>query len=303
MRILAIACAAGLLSTSAIAAPVFKTIDDPSDITFNQLLGINNSGVISGYFGNGGVGHPNKGYTISSPYKTFVSENFTGSAQTQVTGINDAGDTSGFFAPTDHANNNANFGFYRTKVGGKFTEVKDPLSSSTPSESQALGINNNNIVAGFYTDSAGNTHGYAYTISSAKFTPVHVAGGVSEAATGINNDNVVCGFSTNAKGTTLGFIEELASGTTAFFHVPGATTTQLLGVNKSSLAVGFYIGSDTYPHGVLVDMKTNKWIAINDSHGAMGTTLNGINDAGDIVGFYTDASNKTHGVLITGEKL
>jgi hypothetical protein len=50
-------------------------------VTFNQDLGINNSGVIVGYFGSGAAGHPNQGYTVVPPYgqANFTSENFPGS--------------------------------------------------------------------------------------------------------------------------------------------------------------------------------------------------------------------------------
>jgi hypothetical protein len=45
----------------------FTTLDDRTDPTFNQLLGINDLGVIAGYFGSGATGHPNKGYTLRPP--------------------------------------------------------------------------------------------------------------------------------------------------------------------------------------------------------------------------------------------
>jgi hypothetical protein len=48
----------------------FMTLDDQADPTFNQLLGVNNEGVIAGYFGSGTppTVHPNNGYTLSPPY-------------------------------------------------------------------------------------------------------------------------------------------------------------------------------------------------------------------------------------------
>ena len=52
------------------AAYTFTTLNDNADPTFNQLLGINNSGEIAGYFGSGATGHPNKGYTIVAPVWT-----------------------------------------------------------------------------------------------------------------------------------------------------------------------------------------------------------------------------------------
>ena len=81
------------------------TLNDRSDITFNQLLGINNDGVIAGYFGSGNAGQPNKGYQLRPPFAQgdFGSENFPGSAQTQVTGLNDFGVTVGFFSTQNGA--------------------------------------------------------------------------------------------------------------------------------------------------------------------------------------------------------
>ncbi len=42
----------------------FNTLNNQADPTFNQLLGINSHNVISGYFGAGTPGHPNKGYLL-----------------------------------------------------------------------------------------------------------------------------------------------------------------------------------------------------------------------------------------------
>src|SRR6202012_3725528 len=84
----------------------FQTRNDNRDTTFNQLLGINNSGVIAGYFGSGQKGHPNRGYVVSPQYAqgNYRNENFPGSAQTQVTGINNAADTVGFWVDASGAN-------------------------------------------------------------------------------------------------------------------------------------------------------------------------------------------------------
>jgi len=43
----------------------FRTVDNAADLTFNQLLGVNNEGVIAGYFGSGAQGHPNMGYQLT----------------------------------------------------------------------------------------------------------------------------------------------------------------------------------------------------------------------------------------------
>jgi hypothetical protein len=85
------AVALAFAAQSAQAGYVFRDIINHHDVTFNQELGINNSGIIAGYFGSGAAGHPNKGYVVVPPYhgRNFTRENFPGSVQTQVTGIND----------------------------------------------------------------------------------------------------------------------------------------------------------------------------------------------------------------------
>ena len=52
----------------------FRTLDDHADLTFNQLLGINDDGLIAGYFGSGAQGHPNMGYLLGPG--GFQGENF-----------------------------------------------------------------------------------------------------------------------------------------------------------------------------------------------------------------------------------
>ncbi|HVT71189.1 MAG TPA: hypothetical protein VHF26_25815, partial [Trebonia sp.] len=88
----AAAVAGSALAASAQAAPLasanshyrYTTLNNQHDVTFNQLLGINNHNQIAGYFGSGAAGHPNKGYLLLPPYTqhSYVNENFPGSAQT-----------------------------------------------------------------------------------------------------------------------------------------------------------------------------------------------------------------------------
>jgi hypothetical protein len=68
----------------------FQTLNNNGDPAFNQLLGINNSGTIAGYFGDGSSNQPNKGYTFAPPYtqSSYTNENYPKSTQTQVIGIN-----------------------------------------------------------------------------------------------------------------------------------------------------------------------------------------------------------------------
>jgi hypothetical protein len=74
------------------------------------------------------LGAPNKGYTLSGDYDQddYKNENFPGSVQTHVTGINDHNVTVGFWVDSNNANLvNNNFGF--VDQNGVFTKVVDPL--------------------------------------------------------------------------------------------------------------------------------------------------------------------------------
>lgn len=97
----------------------FQTLNNAHDLTFNQLLGINDEGVISGYFGSGAADHPNQGYLLLPREGFYINENFPHSKQTQVTGLNNFGVTVGFFSDTDlGGGRDANYGW--VNVDGRF---------------------------------------------------------------------------------------------------------------------------------------------------------------------------------------
>lgn len=269
----------------------FQTLNNPADPTFNQLLGINNAGNIAGYFGSGATGHPNQGYTLIPP-NSFTSENFPGSVQTQVTGINNNGLTVGFWA--DNTGNNIGF----VNNNGTFTSVIDPFTpAQTPSVNQLLAVNDLNVAAGFYTNAAGNNQGYTYNIDSPSFTPVTIVGATSVTAAGINNAGEVAGFYTNAGGTTQGFI---LNGTTLLSLMdPLGVSTMILGLNNTGLADGVYTDSAGAMHGFVYNIGTNTFTTVDHPNGIGGTTLNGLNDRGQLTGFYVDANGNTDGLLAT----
>ena len=156
---------------ASLAADSFRTADDAADLTFNQLLGINNQGVIAGYFGSGAQGHPNVGYLLAPG--GYRSENFPGSVQTQVTGLNDQGVTVGFWSGMNTASqSNDNFGFYAINGQG-FHSVSYPAAgNASPPVNQLLGVSDHDIAVGFYSDAKGSNHGYEYSIGDGTFEPV-----------------------------------------------------------------------------------------------------------------------------------
>jgi hypothetical protein len=275
------------------------TLNDRKDLTFNQLLGINNQGFIAGYFGSGEAGHPNKGYVLRPPFAQgdFGKENFPGSAQTQVTGLNDTGITVGFFSTTNAANNadNNNIGFWR--ADGRYHAVSFPTRrGATPPVNQLLGVNDSGTAVGFYNDAKGNAHGYAYNLETRRFKMITVRGATSLTATAINNIGAAAGFYTNAHGATVAFIQ-FHHGRTITIAFPGASATQALGLNDEGEVVGAYTvgtGNNAVTHGFT--WMNGRFTTVNYPM-ASSTTINGVNDEGDIVGFYTDAKGNTDGFL------
>jgi hypothetical protein len=278
------------------------TLNDRRDLTFNQLLGINNEGVIAGYFGSGAAGHPNKGYLLRPPFaqRDFGNENFPGSVQTQVTGLNDRGVTVGFWSKQNTANmTNDNFGFY--SVHGQFHEVNFPTGTpAKPPVDQLLGVNNYDIAVGFFTNASGQNRGYTYDINTGRFGRVLVPGtaglGPSLTAAAINDRGDVAGFYNKTASQVDAFLR-LHSGRFITLAFPHATMTQAFGVNDSDEVVGSYTtgsGNSAVTHGFI--WRNGNFASVGIA-GVSSTTINGVNDEGDLVGFYTDAKGNTDGFL------
>lgn len=287
------------------ASYTFQTINDPADNSlqtpvFNQLLGINNSNVIVGYFGDGAT-IPNNGFIYSGG--SFTPANVGGATQTQVVAINNtmtsgAYNTAGFFVDASGANH----GF--TNIGGSTVYVDGPGSVTT----QTLGLNDNHQAVGFYVDANGTTQGFLYNTSTQMLTtlPFGSLGGANGlTATGINNAGTIVGFYSTAAGTISPFIDQ--GGTFTSPVDPDGSDAMFFGINNSGEIVGSDTANNGATQGLVYNSTTGTWTTVNDplasvnpnSFGLDGTTLNGINDAGDLVGFYSDASGNVDGLLVT----
>ena len=285
------------------AAFVFQDIINNNDVTFNQELGINGAGEIAGYFGagNGLAGHPNQGYTVVPPYgqANFTNENFPGSVQTQVTGLNNIGTTVGFWAPSNNGGDN-NFGF--TDIGGAFTSVNNPGTPTTGTMvNQLLGVNDGNTAVGFFTDSAGVTHGYTYNIGAKTFSTnindpnAGTMTGQGTTTAAINNSGEIAGFYVDSAGVFHGFVD--IGGTFMTIDAAGAMDTSLLGLNNLGEAVGFDIDANMHMHGIVCSVSGLTCQQVDDPFGIGTTTFNGVNDLGQIVGFYVNGADNTIGLL------
>jgi probable HAF family extracellular repeat protein len=269
----------------------FRTVDDSADPAFNQLLGITNHGRIVGYFGSGAdAAHPNKGFVVRSPYgqNNFRNENFPGSAQTQVVGINNNNVTVGFFV--DAAD--ANVGF--VERGGRFTAVSNPATATAAPFNQLLGVNDYGVAVGFFNDAAGAAHGYTFDTRDGSFADVVLpVAADSVTATGIADDGTVSGFFTMNKATS-GFV--LRHGAFRQLSFGAGSNTQALGINDRHQVVGSYVDTAGRTHGFLWSAG-HGMTRVDDPNSTTSTVVNGLNNRGQLVGFYLDAAGNTHGFL------
>jgi hypothetical protein len=272
----------------------FGTLDDPGDVTFNELLAINNRGHIAGYFGSGTAGHPNTGYILRPPYGhgKYQRIMFPGSAQTRLTGLNNSGVQVGFWFARGRVARVA--GWYLDN--GRFQSVAFPAAGASPPPSELLGVNDHDVAVGFYTDADGLDHGYTYDIATRRFGAIAVPGASSVVAAAINNAGSVAGFFTGPAGLTEGFV--LApGGRLSVLQFPHATATRATGINDADEVVGDYqAGPGTRG---FTWTSAQGFAAVDGPGGAVSTAITGVNDAGDLVGYYTDRAGRTDGLLAT----
>jgi hypothetical protein len=281
----------------------FRTLDNRGDLTFNELLGINNKLVIAGYFGSGATGHPSHAYLLVPPrygQRDYRNLDFPGPAQTQVNGLNDHGVYVGFGLGQDGA-----FGWYA--MNGVSHEVNfaardQPHQGARVDE--LLGVNNDDVAVGFYVDASGNAHGYEYDIGTHSFSAVTESGAKYLVAAAINNRGEVAGFYFTNPGTShaVGFIR-YRDGTSVDLRAPGACSTWAMGVNDTDEVVGVYTpcgrSTATAMDGFTWTPQAG-FATVNDPDGVGTTTINGVNDDGDLVGSYTTDHGKiTNGMLAT----
>ncbi len=278
----------------------FRTLDNPADPTFNTLTGINNSGIISGYDGSGTAGHPSKGYTLAPPYRAadYANVNVPKATQTQVTGIDNLGNTAGNFG---YVNGDLNYGFVRwNRVFEEF--LFEPL----------YGLNNSgNTLWTTEQCHVAECDVSVYALNHATglqllFTTVGTRD-LSVNATGINDGGDVVGSSYGA-GEAVGWAvlrdgRSLVGDSYEIVYPSGSRfySTIAIGISSDEEIVGTYYDSASAQHGfILTGLLTNPlYETVDDPNGVGTTTVNAVNDKGDLVGTYVDSTGNVHGFLAT----
>jgi len=316
LGLMAAAAVAALPALGAAAAD-FTVLDNPGDPHFNQLLGINNSRIIVGYFGDGTL-VANNGYLLV-PQNHYSVENFTRlsagdhASQTQAIGINNDDQSPNIVGFYTDNNTGITHGFLDTN--GVQLKVDDPLGSaphvSAPVQN-LLGTNARGQSAGFWVDDSNNEHGFVVHLSTAtnqfaftEIPPSLFKRAVATQASNINDAHTVCGFWTDAKKVSHGFEGPLGGPYRSFEAVIEGlkiVSTQVFGCNNNGAIVGQVMDSNLDLHGFIYEAgKYQAFDAPGSSQvavlGVQGTLINGINDFGDIVGFFSDGVSKVKGFV------
>src|SRR5271165_3841916 len=196
--------------------------------TSSMVTGIANSGESSGIYVD--AGNNTHGYTkIGATYTTV--DNPTSTVFNQALGVNNAGTSVGYYAPTQ-AGNAGQVAWSHS--GNAFTNINALLPSNF--NSQAVGIDNPGNIVGFFQPTS--TTSIGFLDNGGVITQLDPFGSSFTQALGINDSGEIVGTYVDGVGNQHGYIDN--NGTFTTFDPPGSTNTTINGVNNLGQFVGFY---------------------------------------------------------------
>ncbi len=210
--------------------------------------GINGSGVVVGTSGG-------QGFALNGALLTILPAAIAGDTASETAfGINDTGTIVGQFVrnSTDNVP-----GF--VDANGVFT-ILNPVVNAAVTNAQS--INNNGLVAGFYSTDGQHQHGFFYNTATSAFTfpadPVQPNLFLTQFL-GINDQGLAVGYWQDNGGSQHGFLYDLNTGTYTFLDDPnigtinGIQITQITGINDADRIVGFYVDANGVQRGFYAD--------------------------------------------------
>jgi len=178
--------------------------------------------------------------------------------------------------------------------GGTWVAVV-PVQNSTATD--AFGINDSNIVTGYYDDASGNVHGFIGPFDGSDYTSFDDPGDATQPRA-INDSSITTGYDTG----TLDEWYRTAKGKLTGITMKGTQLTEVAqGLNKDGTFTGNYDNTSGVSVGYLG--KKSKWSSdVKLSISNTGFAARAIDAAGDVAGWYYDSSSIQHGFLIMGKK-
>lgn len=170
-----------------------------------------------------------------------------------------------------------------------------------------FGINDNNIVAGGYTDSSGILHGFYGPPDGSNYTTFDLTDGSQAEARAIGNDGSITGLALQT-GFTFGE-EYYRSPTGKIKMLKNPAGNVMDGVAQGGNDAGLYVGDYLDTDGVTrlgFKGKSGKYKAdfvLKKLQGVTSTNPRQINNNGVVAGGYIDSSGVQHGFVLNGKKL
>jgi hypothetical protein len=198
--------------------------------------GINSAGTVVGFSG-GNAFYRDSGTSGFLPFATGTTTSET------AFGINDHNTIVGQFVDSGTG---MTPGFVYS-AGGTFT-ILNPVVNAAVTNAQS--INDNGIVAGFYSTDGVHQHGFLYNTNTAQYT---LAPDPSQPNLvlvqflGINDQGLVAGYWQDTAGSQHGLLYNISTQTYTFLDDPnadlgtGIQITQITGINDSGEIEGFYV--------------------------------------------------------------
>jgi hypothetical protein len=249
---------------------------------------ISNAGTIAGFSSDNATTPTLFTNFVLNPNQTFTTLNVFGDPLANANGINSGGTvvgssggnafylnsgTSGFLPPVSPGNTASETAFgindhntivgqfvdngtgttpgFVYSAGGTFT-ILNPVVNAAVTNAQS--INDNGIVAGFYSTDGVHQHGFLYNTNTGQYT---LAPDPSQPNLvlvqflGINDQGIVAGYWQDAGGNQHGLLYNINTQTYTFLDDPNAAIsggieiTQITGINDSGEIEGFYVSSAT----------------------------------------------------------
>jgi hypothetical protein len=223
----------------------------------------------------------------SGSIEVITTFDYPGASSTLPQKINEKGDVVGVFVDSSKVTR----GFVRFSDGSFSAPIVDP--DDTVGFTEGRGINNSGTVAGDYTSSDGNHHGFF--LSGSTFTEYDVPGAISTSVLSISDPGDFTGSFSYDGAIFQGYVN--IGGTVTSFSIPGSPLTLAYDINNSKqLVVGYYIDSSGIVHGYYRDKNEALHFPI-DPPSSTATILFGVNNKNWVVGRYADSSGVTHGLF------
>jgi YD repeat-containing protein len=154
----------------------------------------------------------------------------------------------------------------------------------------------NNVVAGSYVDSLGNTLGYTYDVGSQSYTSVSYPGAATTTLYDSRGGRLVGSYSDATNSPTHGYTYDTGTASYTALDYPGAASTLAYSYDSANHTIaGDYTDNLGHIHSYSYDTQSNSYT--NDDLPGQLSTYTYDATGGQQVGQYTDMLGQAHGFI------